>query len=118
MSRQLRAAWRLTVSVAHVLHGVAIVLTRFSAFDTARREALVQWWARKTLRTMGITLRVEGMPQVGGGLLVANHVSWLDILALGGATSSESRSRAQQRGHAAGAGPAALDTLDPQFGHA
>jgi 1-acyl-sn-glycerol-3-phosphate acyltransferase len=82
MTRRLRAAWRLFASVVHVLHGVAIVLTRFAALDAAQREARIQWWATKTLRTMGITLRVEGTPHAGGTLLVANHISWLDIMAV------------------------------------
>jgi 1-acyl-sn-glycerol-3-phosphate acyltransferase len=80
--RRWRAAWRLFTSVLHVLHGVAIVLTRFQALDAARREALIQWWAATTLRKMGLTLRVEGTPHAGGTLLVANHVSWLDIMAV------------------------------------
>ena len=41
----------------HVLHGLAIVLTRFPALDAAQREVRVQWWAVKMLRTMGIALR-------------------------------------------------------------
>ena len=82
MTRRLRAAWRLTMSVLHVLHGVAIVLTRFSALDAAQREARIQWWATKTLRTMGISLRVDGTPHAGGTLMVANHISWLDIMAV------------------------------------
>jgi 1-acyl-sn-glycerol-3-phosphate acyltransferase len=82
MTRRLRAVWRLCASVLHVLHGVAIVLTRFSALDAAQREARIQWWATKTLRTMGISLRVDGTPHAGGTLMVANHISWLDIMAV------------------------------------
>jgi 1-acyl-sn-glycerol-3-phosphate acyltransferase len=82
MTRRLRAVWRLLVSIAHVLHGLTIVLTRFSALNPARREVLVRWWATKALRTMGIALHVEGTPHAGSALLVANHVSWLDIMAV------------------------------------
>jgi len=77
-----RAAWRLLRSVAHGLHGLAIVLMRFRSIDAAQREAYIQWWATKMLRTMGIALRVEGTPQAGGTLMVLNHVSWLDIMAV------------------------------------
>jgi len=31
---------------------------------------------------MGIALRVEGTPRAGGTLMVLNHVSWLDIMAV------------------------------------
>jgi 1-acyl-sn-glycerol-3-phosphate acyltransferase len=64
---------------------VAIVLLRFPGLDAAQRRARIQWWATKMLRTMGIALQVHGTPlepQRGGTLLVANHVSWLDIMAV------------------------------------
>jgi len=82
MIRTLRAAWRLLRGVVHVLHGLAIVLVRFSALDALQRQARIQWWAAKMLRTMGIALQVEGTPHRGGTLLIANHISWLDIVAL------------------------------------
>lgn len=82
MTRRLRASWRLLGCVAHGLHGLSIVVTRFSRYDAAQRHARIQWWAAKMLRTMGITLEIEGEPHPGGALLVANHVSWLDIMAV------------------------------------
>jgi 1-acyl-sn-glycerol-3-phosphate acyltransferase len=82
MIRTLRAAWRLLRGVVHVLHGLAIVLVRFSALDALQRQAHIQWWAVKMLRLMGIALQVEGAPHRGGTLLIANHISWLDIVAL------------------------------------
>ena len=82
MIRALRTAWRLLRAVVHALHGLAIVLVRFPSLDAARRHPYIQWWAIKTLRMMGIALQVEGAPHVGGTLLVANHISWLDIMAV------------------------------------
>lgn len=82
MTRRLRAAWRLSRCVVHGLHGVAIVLLRFRRFDAPQRHAHVRWWSVKMLRTMGIEIDVEGALEPGGTLLVANHISWLDITAL------------------------------------
>ena len=82
MRRRLRAAWRLSRCVAHGLHGVAIVMLRFRRFDAPQRHAHVRWWSVKMLRTMGIEIHVEGTLEPGGTLLVANHISWLDITAL------------------------------------
>lgn len=82
MMRGLRAAWRLLRAVAHVSHGLAIVLLRFGALDAAQRHVRVGWWSAKLLRLMGISMRVEGTLQPGGVLLAANHVSWLDITVL------------------------------------
>ena len=82
MTSRARAAGRLLRCVLHGVHGVLIVLLRFRALRTPERQLRVQWWATKTLRLMGITLRVEGAPVAGAVLLVANHISWLDIMAV------------------------------------
>jgi 1-acyl-sn-glycerol-3-phosphate acyltransferase len=82
MSVGLRAVWRLLRCVLHALHGLAIVLLRFGALDAPRRAARVRWWSARLLRLMGIAMRVEGRAEAGGVLLVANHISWLDITAL------------------------------------
>ena len=82
MTVRLRALARLVRALLHIAHGILIVLLRFPAYDTARRTERIEWWSRKTLRLMGIGLQVEGKPAAGGALLVANHISWLDITAL------------------------------------
>jgi 1-acyl-sn-glycerol-3-phosphate acyltransferase len=82
MTSRLRAAGRLLRAVLHGVHGVLIVLLRFGTLPVAQRQWYVQWWASKTLRLLGITLRVEGTPVAGAVLLVANHISWLDIMAV------------------------------------
>jgi 1-acyl-sn-glycerol-3-phosphate acyltransferase len=69
------------------LHGVGIVLLRFRQRDPGQRHAIIRWWSMKMLRLMGIALVVEGTPAAGsagqgGVMVVANHVSWLDILAV------------------------------------
>ena len=82
MTIRLRAVARLLRAVAHIAHGILIVLLRFRTYDKAQRIERIEWWSRKTLRLMGIALVVEGQPAVGGALMVANHISWLDITAL------------------------------------
>ena len=47
-----------------------------------RREAIVQAWARRMLDIIGVGLEVRGQPGTGPLLLVANHISWLDILVI------------------------------------
>ena len=82
MIRGPRAAWRLLRCVVHALHGLGVVLLRFGALDAAQRHARIRWWSIKMLRLMGLSMRVEGGVHAGGVLLVANHISWLDITAL------------------------------------
>ena len=79
---RVRAAWRLSRCVAHGLHGLTIVLVRFPQLDAPQRHGHIRWWSQKMLRTMGIEMQVEGGIEPGGTLLVANHISWLDIMAL------------------------------------
>ena len=78
----LRALGRLLAAVAHALHGVAIVLTRWPRLSPAERQARIAWWSRRMLQRLGIGLEVEGTFRPGGTLIVANHVSWLDIMAI------------------------------------
>jgi 1-acyl-sn-glycerol-3-phosphate acyltransferase len=82
LMRRLRAAWRVTRVLVHALHGVAIALLRFPSLDTAARRVRVQWWAATMLRVAGVRLEATGGPREGGTLLVSNHVSWLDIVAI------------------------------------
>jgi len=80
--RSLIGAWRILRLLVHVAHGLAIVLGRFPSFDIGARQAYIQWWSAKVLRLLGITLHGNGTPRTGAKLLVANHVSWLDIAAI------------------------------------
>lgn len=80
--RRLRGAWRLLRAVLHGLHGVAIVLLRFPSLDRAARRERVRWWAAKMLRVLGIRLVVQGQFKAGAKMLVANHISWLDIMVV------------------------------------
>ena len=49
-------------------------------------------WPRRFLglaaRSVGARVRIEGHPFHGDSFIIANHVSWVDILALGGATGA------------------------------
>lgn len=80
--RSLTGIWRLLRLALHVLHGLALIQLRFGAYTPAQRQARVAWWSGKMLRLLGITLGSQGQARPGAKLLVANHVSWLDIAAI------------------------------------
>jgi len=82
MSRALVATWRLLLICLHLVHGLAVIRLRFAQLDDAGRHARIQWWSATLLRRLGITLTVQGTPRPGATLLVANHVSWLDVAAI------------------------------------
>jgi 1-acyl-sn-glycerol-3-phosphate acyltransferase len=79
MTAYLRGVWRLLRLTPHVLHGLWIVRSSFARLSPEQRHERVQWWSRKTLRVLGIELKCSGSAQPAAQLLVANHVSWLDI---------------------------------------
>jgi 1-acyl-sn-glycerol-3-phosphate acyltransferase len=78
----LRAAWRLTRMLLHLLHGMAVMALRFPTLDARGRQQRIQWWSAGLVRHAGLQLRSSGTPRPGATLLVANHVSWLDIAAI------------------------------------
>jgi 1-acyl-sn-glycerol-3-phosphate acyltransferase len=77
-----RAALRLLHAALHLLHGMAVMALRFPTLDAAGRHARIGWWSAGLLRAMGLGLAVRGTPRPGATLIVANHVSWLDIAAI------------------------------------
>lgn len=80
----LRAIARLARAVLHLLHGVWIVWRHFPAAPLDTRHRHVRGWAAAMLRHLGLVVRWGGapVPLAGPLLIVANHVSWLDILVV------------------------------------
>ena len=78
-----RAAWRLWRAITHIVSGFLIILLRFPRFSAEQRAIHVQVWSREMLARLGIRLEVQGEAALPGPLLlVANHISWLDIASL------------------------------------
>lgn len=79
----LRAGWRLVRAMLHALAGLWIIVFVFPRRSELQRNAHVQAWAMEMLAVLGIRLELRGKPpEVGPVLLVANHISWLDILVM------------------------------------
>lgn len=76
------AVWRLLRLSLHILHGLALIALRFGSLAKPQRQHYIQWWSRKTLRLLGVELQLRGQGRPGAKLVVANHVSWLDIAAM------------------------------------
>ncbi len=83
MVNRLRAFVRVVAVLAQVARGWSTIVFLFPRLSPAQRQARVSAWARGMLRALGISLRVEGVPaEAGPVLIVANHISWLDILVV------------------------------------
>jgi 1-acyl-sn-glycerol-3-phosphate acyltransferase len=82
MSR-LRASARLVRVIVHILVGAITIRMVFPRLPQAQRDARVQAWALGMLARLAIKIIVHGQPPVTGPiLLVANHISWLDIVVM------------------------------------
>jgi 1-acyl-sn-glycerol-3-phosphate acyltransferase len=79
----MRATVRSMRALLHAVRGWFIIAFVFPRLTQAQRNDRVQGWAAEMLRCMGISLEVRGRPPASGPvLLVANHISWLDILVM------------------------------------
>ncbi|AMM25305.1 lysophospholipid acyltransferase family protein [Variovorax sp. PAMC 28711] len=75
--------WR---AVGLVLRGWWTIRFTFPKLSPDERALRVQQWAQQMLAAMGVQLVVQGTPPaVGPVLVISNHLSWLDILAIHGA---------------------------------
>ena len=81
--RSALAVLRLLRAVAHVMGGWWTIHRCFPGWAPARREAAIQAWAQRMLTLIGVRLVVHGTAPAGGPLLLlCNHLSWLDIVAI------------------------------------
>lgn len=80
VTRPLRFALRSALLILHLAYGLLLaLLVKLDASDRLPRERMGSHWSRLLMRLMGVELRVRGTPMPGGGVFMANHVSWLDI---------------------------------------
>jgi 1-acyl-sn-glycerol-3-phosphate acyltransferase len=77
----MKAAFKLLRAVLHLLRGYWIIKTRFAKVSPKQRADHVQKWSAQLVHVLGLELRVVGTP-IQSGLLVANHISWLDNVAI------------------------------------
>lgn len=76
----LRAITRLARLMLHIAWGSATIAVVFPFISIALRRKLKQRWSKQLLQILGVKLRAQGGQPTG--LLVSNHVSFLDIYAI------------------------------------
>ncbi len=84
LGRLARLGW-------HFALGIFIVATRYRRLAQAERAVITRRWSTQLLHILGIRIEIEGVNPgfyPPNTLLVANHVSWLDIFALNSCTVS------------------------------
>lgn len=74
--------YRSALLVLHLFAGVFTVALLFPFFGKGRRRLAIRRWSSRTLSFLKVELRTTGAPPQSlarPAVLVANHVSWLDI---------------------------------------
>lgn len=83
--KPLRISWRILLVILHLL--VALFLSLLLLFNRFHRYSLAGniavWWNRRLCRLFGVRIKVDGSLPEEPVLIVANHISWFDIPALG-----------------------------------
>lgn len=79
----IKLAWRLTRAILHLLAGLAICTIVFPWASAALRERFTRYWSRRLLALCRVQVeQPPGPPALAHAMVVANHVSWLDIFVI------------------------------------
>ncbi len=68
----------------HFAQGLATTALVFPWVSPRSRAALILRWSARLLRVLRVEARLSGLtpPRAGGFVIVANHVSWLDVFVI------------------------------------
>ncbi|MFE2108328.1 lysophospholipid acyltransferase family protein [Kitasatospora sp. NPDC059463] len=92
-----RRVLRLAACLVVLTAGLALSLPA-RALPRGPRDRLARFWARGLLGSLGVAVRIgPGSGAEGGVLLVANHVSWLDIPLIAAARPGRSLAKTEVR---------------------
>ncbi len=79
--RWLRGWLRLLAALTHLAQALWVA-RELPQVDEAGRQRRIHWFATTSLRRLGVDIRIDGEVAPGPRLIVANHVSWLDVVAI------------------------------------
>lgn len=98
LAARLRSTWRIVRLCLHLVAGLLTCLLVYPLTRPDTHRRLRQRWSRRMLALLAIRLEHAGAPVEPGSLLVANHVSWLDIFVINALAPTAFVSKAEVRG--------------------
>ena len=97
----IRKILKILQLLMHIFYGIGVIIyhtlvKRRNSHDPMFKEAFTHWY-KEGCDIVGLTVIVKGEPVSGPVLMVANHVSWLDILLLASVANPRFLSKAEIR---------------------
>lgn len=96
----LRVARRAVLLILHILLGMLLTplaQSRQGSGVLQTNPYVESWWHNRLADILGVHVTVSGYRPMPPALLVSNHVSWLDIIILGGLTHTAFLSKYEVR---------------------
>jgi len=81
IATRLKAKFKWVQITSHVLHGVIQLVFLFPISTQEKNKHRIKKWSQKLLSILQVELEIEDEEYLIGrtGLVVSNHISWLDI---------------------------------------
>ncbi|WP_373755575.1 lysophospholipid acyltransferase family protein [Neisseria sp.] len=83
----IRLIRRLLCIAACLIYGMAEMFFLFPFYSKTRKLRAIQIWSHRVLASCGMKLEIHGSLPEGdkGCMMICNHISWLDIMAVNAA---------------------------------
>lgn len=81
MLLRIRGAVRLAGVALLLAYGLCVATALYPLLTQPSRRRQQQLWSQRLLAILGVRLEITG-PTAMNGLLVANHISWLDVFVI------------------------------------
>lgn len=97
---RIRALVRGARLCIHIFRGLALAVI-YPALGQATQMSILRRWSQTVLDILDVRLDVQGVEQLreeGSGLIVANHISWLDVFALNAVRPARFVAKSEVRG--------------------
>jgi 1-acyl-sn-glycerol-3-phosphate acyltransferase len=75
-------AFRIVRLLAHLFRGLATTWMVFPRISPAQRSERVRRWSAQLVSIAGVCVEIKGTLPTGNFVIVANHISWVDIFAI------------------------------------
>lgn len=95
-----RVLRRTSLLSLHIIFGLLLTplfVTRSNGDVLRTHPHVTSWWHNRLADILGVNITVSGHRPQAPALIVSNHISWLDIIVLGGLTHTDFLSKYEVR---------------------